>query len=108
MAKRLGAFDNRPLNTRAGQVRSYYEHLALQDFTIEAVNDKAAAVSEIDVRGRGTQYGSNFDGLGTVRLVQMDESWKPVVHGHSGGIWFVMNWNPWQALCLPPDAQELA
>lgn len=106
MAERLGAFDNRPLNTRAGQARSYYEHLALQDFTIEAVNDKAAAVSEIDVRGRGTQYGRSFDGLGTVRLVHMDESWQPVVHGHPGGIWFVMNWNPWQALCTPPEAKE--
>lgn len=108
MARWLGAFDNRPLNTRAGQVRGYYEHLALQDFMIEAVNDKAAAVSEIEVRGRGTQYGRSFDGLGAVRLVQMDESGQPVVHGHSGGIWFVMNWNPWQVLCPPPDTQELA
>ena len=107
MAVRLGAFDTRPLNTRAGQVRGYYEHLILQDFVIEAVNDKAAAVTEIDVRGRGTQYGRTFDSLGTVRLVQMDESWQPVVHGNSGGIWFVMNWNPWQIVCPPPDIQEL-
>jgi hypothetical protein len=108
MARQLGAFDIRPLNTRAGQVRGYYEHLALQEFTIEAVNDKAAAVSEIEVHGRGTQYRHRFDGLGTARLVQMDESGQPVVHGQSGGTWFVMNWNPWQALCLPPDAQNLA
>jgi len=108
MARWLGAFDKRLLNTRAGQVRSYYEQLALQDFMIEAVNDKAAAVSEIEVRGRGTQYGRSFDGLGTVCLFQMDDSGQPVVHGHPGGIWFVMNWNPWQVLCPPLDTQELA
>jgi hypothetical protein len=107
MAKWLGAFDNKPLNTRAGLVRNYYEHLALQGFTVEAVNDTAAAVSEIDIRGRGTQYGRSFDGIGTVRLVHMDESWQPVVHGHPGGVWFVMYWNPWQGLCTPPESQEL-
>lgn len=85
---------------------SHYEHLALHDFRLEADNDKAAAVSEIKVHGRGTQYGRSFDGLGSVRLVQIDEGGQPVVHGHSGGTWFVMSWNPWQALCLPSDAQE--
>ncbi|MBN9661398.1 MAG: hypothetical protein J0H49_24600 [Acidobacteria bacterium] len=108
MARWLGAFDNRPLNTRAGQVRGYYEHLALREFMIEAVNDKAAAIAEIQVRGCGIQYGRSFDGIGTVCLVQMDEIGHPVVHGYSGGVWFVMNWNPWQGLCRPLDPQELA
>ena len=108
MARWLGAFDKRPLNTRAGQVRSYYEHLAIKEFMIENISDKSAVVSEIEVRGRGTQYGRSFDGRGTVRLVRMDEGGQPVSHGHSGGIWFVMNWNPWQVLCPPPDSQELA
>lgn len=109
MAERLGAFDARPLNTRAGQVRAYYEHLILRHFEIDAVNDRAPAVSEIEVRGRGTQYGRSFDSIGTVRLVQMDEDRVPVVYGHTGGVWFVMNWNSWQDDTVPPpDPQKLA
>lgn len=106
MAKWLGAFDGRPLNTRAGQIRRYYEHLVLREFAVENVTDKAAAVSEISVRGKGSQFGQEFDGMGIVRMVHMDAKKQPVVRGGGDGTWFVMNWNPWQVLCSPAGDED--
>jgi hypothetical protein len=34
---------------------------------IEAIKDKAPAITEIRVRGRGVQYGQPFDACGTFR-----------------------------------------
>lgn len=95
MARWLAAYDKKPLNQFAGEVRRYYEHLVLDEFTILAACDQAAAVTEVQVRGRGTRYGSRFDRVATFRLVKMDENRNPVIHGDPGGTWFVMNWDPW-------------
>ena len=51
MAKRLGVRDDRPMNMRAGEVRSQYEDLVLNEFTIQTVRDTAASVS----KGRSTR-----------------------------------------------------
>ena len=96
MAKRLSPNDRQTLSARAGRVREFFKSLELLEFTLEAPCDQAAAVSEITVRGRGLQYGEGFDCLGKFRIVHLDQSGQPVIHGQPGGTWFVMTWNPWQ------------
>ena len=104
MARRLGAHDNRPLKMRAGEVRSYYEDSVLKEFTIQTVLDTAASASQVEAHGAGDQYGRAFNGVGTFRMVQLDEAFEPVIHGEPGGSWFVMIWNPWQH---KPSKQEV-
>ena len=96
MAKRLGVRDDRSVKTRAGEVRSQYEDLVLEEFTIQTVRDTAASVSKAEVCGVGTQYGQAFDGVGTFCLAHLDENFKPVIQGEAGGTWFVTTWAPWQ------------
>ena len=98
MATRLHPNDRRTTNARAGEVREFFRLLELQEFTLEATSDKAAAISVIQVRGRGLQNGEEFDRLGTFRLAHLDEFGMPVIHGLSGGTWFIMTWNPWQEM----------
>ena len=97
MAKRTHPFPgDRTLNALAGEVRGYYKDVCLDEFVIEAIEDKAPAITEIRVRGRGVQYGQPFDACGTFRVANFDQKQNPVIIGAPGSSWYIMSWNPWQ------------
>ena len=93
MAKCLPVDVGYPLSRIPALIREHYGMKGLKAFEFVAIDDKAAAITEIQT---GLVYEENDKVVEKVvrfRMVNEDSEGRPEIRGKSGSTWVVMNWN---------------
>jgi hypothetical protein len=83
---------SRPISKAAGEVREIYASTILNRFEIDQINDKAPAVSIIQVRLWFCRHGDSGDRVVEFRVLSQDAEGNPVVRTKPGAKWRLAIW----------------
>lgn len=84
------------------RVREMFDGRDFEAFEIVHIEDEAAAITTIQVRIQEQEYGKSQNRVVIARMIHEDANGAPVIHGITGGEWFII----WYGLNHYPELEN--